>query len=70
MWYSIGMEVTKAPPDEISRPADIHIPSQPFLTALVHIFPHLYRHIKPRYDLAIFYKHIIVSIHYEHCLIQ
>lgn len=48
VWYTIGTEVTKPPPDEVTRGSDAYIPSQPFLTALVHIFPHLFQHIKSR----------------------
>lgn len=48
MWHTIGSEVTKPPPDEVTRGSDAYIPSQPFLTALVHIFPHLFLHIKHR----------------------
>ncbi|MCL4134297.1 UNVERIFIED_CONTAM: hypothetical protein GTU68_008830 [Idotea baltica] len=49
VWYSIGIEMTRPPPAEVTSGSDTYIPSQPFLTALVHIFPHLYYHIKPRF---------------------
>ncbi|XP_069945836.1 protein MON2 homolog isoform X3 [Cherax quadricarinatus] len=54
VWHTIGSEVTKPPPDEVTRGSDAYIPSQPFLTALVHIFPHLFQHIKPRFVVSDF----------------
>ncbi|XP_071551599.1 protein MON2 homolog isoform X2 [Panulirus ornatus] len=54
VWYTIGSEVTKPPPDEVTRGSDAYIPSQPFLTALVHIFPHLFQHIKSRFVVSDF----------------
>lgn len=54
VWHTIGSEVTRPPPDEVTRGSDAYIPSQPFLTALVHIFPHLYQHIKPRFVVSDF----------------
>ncbi|XP_066938872.1 protein MON2 homolog isoform X2 [Macrobrachium rosenbergii] len=54
VWHTIGTEVTKPPPDEVTRGSDAYIPSQPFLTALVHIFPHLFQHIKPRFVVSDF----------------
>ena len=41
--------MTKPPPAQVTRGADAFIPAQPFLTALVHIFPHLFHHIKTRF---------------------
>uniref|UniRef100_A0A0N7ZAU2 Protein MON2 homolog n=1 Tax=Scylla olivacea TaxID=85551 RepID=A0A0N7ZAU2_SCYOL len=54
VWHTIGSEVTKPPPDEVTRGSDAYIPSQPFLTALVHIFPHLFLHIKHRFVVSDF----------------
>ncbi|KAG7177207.1 MON2-like, partial [Homarus americanus] len=54
VWHTIGTEVTRPPPDEVTRGSDAYIPSQPFLTALVHIFPHLFQHIKPRFVVSDF----------------
>ncbi|XP_047499034.1 protein MON2 homolog isoform X3 [Penaeus chinensis] len=54
VWHTIGTEVTKPPPEEVTRGSDAYIPSQPFLTALVHIFPHLFQHIKPRFVVSDF----------------
>ncbi|XP_069760293.1 protein MON2 homolog isoform X3 [Narcine bancroftii] len=47
-WYKIGSESTKPPAtcDKI-----FFIPSQPFLTALVQIFPALYQHIKSGFSM-------------------
>ncbi|KAK4313902.1 hypothetical protein Pmani_014784 [Petrolisthes manimaculis] len=54
VWHTIGSEVTKPPPEDVTRGCDAYIPSQPFLTALVHIFPHLYQHIKHRFVVSDF----------------
>ena len=54
VWHSIGLEVTKPPPEGVTRGSDAYIPSQPFLTALVLIFPHLYQHIKTRFVVSDF----------------
>lgn len=47
-WYKIGSESTKPPAtcDKL-----FFIPSQPFLTALVQIFPALYQHIKSGFSM-------------------
>ena len=45
VWLSIGTTVT-IPPDATY---DVYVPSQPFLTALIQIFPALYAHIKTRF---------------------
>nr|XP_014346741.1 PREDICTED: protein MON2 homolog isoform X2 [Latimeria chalumnae] len=47
-WYRIGTESTKPP---ISCDKLTFIPSQPFLTALVQIFPALYQHIKTGFSM-------------------
>lgn len=44
-WLSIGTQAT-TPPKDVRL---THIPSQPFLTALVLIFPGLFNHIKTRF---------------------
>ncbi|XP_053575217.1 LOW QUALITY PROTEIN: protein MON2 homolog [Bombina bombina] len=47
-WYRIGTESTKPPAscDKLT-----FIPSQPFLTALIQIFPALYQHIKTAFSM-------------------
>ncbi|XP_074659312.1 protein MON2 homolog [Tubulanus polymorphus] len=50
VWLSIGGKVT-LPPDSKSS-TDIYVPSQPFLTALIQIFPPLFEHIKHRFVAA------------------
>ncbi|XP_072341125.1 protein MON2 homolog isoform X2 [Scyliorhinus torazame] len=47
-WYKIGSESTK-PPTTCDKL--FFIPSQPFLTALVQIFPALYQHIKTGFSM-------------------
>ncbi|XP_063303222.1 protein MON2 homolog isoform X5 [Pelobates fuscus] len=47
-WYQIGTESTK-PPATSDKLA--FIPSQPFLTALIQIFPALYHHIKTAFSM-------------------
>lgn len=47
VWLSIGTTAT-IPPETVNT-ADVYIPSQPFLTALIQIFPALYAHIKTRF---------------------
>nr|XP_015208768.1 PREDICTED: protein MON2 homolog isoform X3 [Lepisosteus oculatus] len=47
-WYRIGTESTR-PPTGSEKLA--FIPSQPFLTALVQIFPALYQHIKTGFSM-------------------
>ncbi|XP_048464034.1 protein MON2 homolog isoform X4 [Rhincodon typus] len=47
-WYKIGLESTK-PPTTCDKL--FFIPSQPFLTALVQIFPALYQHIKSGFSM-------------------
>ncbi|XP_015249416.1 PREDICTED: protein MON2 homolog isoform X3 [Cyprinodon variegatus] len=48
-WYRTGTESTRPP----SGPAEklAFIPSQPFLTALIQIFPALYQHIKANFSM-------------------
>ena len=48
VWHNIGITSTKPPS---SRTAN-SLPTQPFLTALVQIFPTLFEHIKPRFVAA------------------
>ncbi|XP_044797511.1 protein MON2 homolog isoform X3 [Bubalus kerabau] len=47
-WYRIGSESTKPP---ITLDKLTFIPSQPFLTALIQIFPALYQHIKTGFNM-------------------
>ncbi|XP_029470899.1 protein MON2 homolog isoform X3 [Rhinatrema bivittatum] len=47
-WYRIGTESTKPP---ITCDKLTFIPSQPFLTALVQIFPALYQHIRTGFSM-------------------
>uniref|UniRef100_A0A3Q0SF80 Protein MON2 homolog n=1 Tax=Amphilophus citrinellus TaxID=61819 RepID=A0A3Q0SF80_AMPCI len=48
-WYRMGTDSTRPP----SGPAEklSFIPSQPFLTALIQIFPALYQHIKANFSM-------------------
>lgn len=48
-WYRTGTECTRPPPPGADKPA--FIPSQPFLTALVQIFPALYQHVKSGFSM-------------------
>lgn len=43
VWLNIGMESSMPPPDDENEP---YVPSQAFLTALVHIFPAVFHHIR------------------------
>ncbi|XP_073756821.1 protein MON2 homolog isoform X7 [Callorhinus ursinus] len=47
-WYRIGSESTKPP---VTFDKLTFIPSQPFLTALIQIFPALYQHIKTGFNM-------------------
>ncbi|KAG9335215.1 hypothetical protein JZ751_005570 [Albula glossodonta] len=47
-WYRTGTECTR-PPAAGDKPA--FVPSQPFLTALVQIFPALYQHVKAGFSM-------------------
>ncbi|KAF7246553.1 hypothetical protein EYD10_07228, partial [Varanus komodoensis] len=47
-WFRIGSESTKPP---ITCDKMTFIPSQPFLTALIQIFPALYQHIKTGFSM-------------------
>ncbi|XP_043350042.1 protein MON2 homolog isoform X6 [Dermochelys coriacea] len=47
-WYRIGSESTKPP---ITCEKLTFIPSQPFLTALIQIFPALYQHIRTGFSM-------------------
>lgn len=48
-WYRTGTECTRPPPPGADKPS--FIPSQPFLTALVQIFPALYQHVKGGFSM-------------------
>uniref|UniRef100_A0A3P9HX81 Protein MON2 homolog n=1 Tax=Oryzias latipes TaxID=8090 RepID=A0A3P9HX81_ORYLA len=48
-WYRIGTESTKPPSGPTEKFS--FIPSQPFLTALIQIFPALYLHIKANFSM-------------------
>ncbi|XP_056273170.1 protein MON2 homolog isoform X4 [Pseudoliparis swirei] len=48
-WYRTGTDSTRAPSGPTERFS--FIPSQPFLTALVQIFPALYQHIKANFSM-------------------
>ena len=68
VWLSIGTAAT-TPPDTVDK-SQIYIPSQPFLTALIQIFPAVYAHIKPRFvavDLqklsVVFQRALSVPVH-------
>ncbi|XP_052894709.1 protein MON2 homolog isoform X2 [Anopheles moucheti] len=63
VWLNIGAESTKPPSlgdlsekgagvggSNSSGTEDLYIPSQAFLTALVHIFPALFQHIRARFN--------------------
>ena len=43
VWLNIGMESSMPPQDDDTEP---YVPSQAFLTALVHIFPAVFHHIR------------------------
>lgn len=47
VWCSIGSGVTEPPPAGVPT-TDVFVPSQPFLTALVNIFPGMFEHIRAR----------------------
>ncbi|XP_066601178.1 protein MON2 homolog isoform X2 [Prorops nasuta] len=46
VWLNIGMESTTPPEENDTEP---YIPSQAFLTALVHIFPAVFQHIRNKF---------------------
>ncbi|XP_046428999.1 protein MON2 homolog isoform X1 [Neodiprion fabricii] len=46
VWLSIGMESTTPPREGDTEP---YVPSQAFLTALVHIFPAVFQHIRNKF---------------------
>lgn len=52
-WYKIGSESTKPP---VTFDKLTFIPSQPFLTALIQIFPALYQHIKAGFNMDDLHK--------------
>lgn len=45
VWLSIGAEST-SPPRDLEIREELYIPSQPFLTALIQIFPAVFQHIR------------------------
>lgn len=48
-WYRTGTDSTRPPSDPTEKLS--FIPSQPFLTALIQIFPALYQHIKGNFSM-------------------
>ncbi len=54
VWLSIGTQAT-VPPENVNHNY-IYIPSQPFLSALIQIFPALYEHIKMRFVASDLHK--------------
>lgn len=46
VWLNIGTESTTPPQENETEP---YVPSQAFLTALVHIFPAVFQHIRKKY---------------------
>lgn len=46
VWLNIGMESTAPPVDNDAEP---YVPSQAFLTALMHIFPGVFQHIRSKF---------------------
>ncbi|XP_015915930.1 protein MON2 homolog isoform X2 [Parasteatoda tepidariorum] len=63
VWYNIGIESTKPPPDRLIDNAHakndysmLYVPAQQFLTALIQIFPSLFQHIKERFVASDFQK--------------
>ncbi|XP_028305076.1 protein MON2 homolog isoform X2 [Gouania willdenowi] len=48
-WYRTGTDSTRPPTGPIEKLS--FIPSQPFLTALIQIFPALYQHIKSNFSM-------------------
>lgn len=62
VWHNIGIESTRPPPDAFNKDSNkkelslLYVPSQPFLTALVQMFPALFQHIKLRFVAADFQK--------------
>jgi hypothetical protein len=50
VWVNIGTHATK-PPEKSDTPQGekVYVPSQHFLTALLHTFPALFEHIKTRF---------------------
>ncbi|XP_015608910.1 protein MON2 homolog isoform X3 [Cephus cinctus] len=57
VWLSIGMESTTPPQESETEP---YVPSQAFLTALVHIFPAVFQHIRNKFTAADLQKLCIV----------
>ncbi|KAK7789330.1 hypothetical protein R5R35_012807 [Gryllus longicercus] len=48
VWLSIGAEST-TPPGDMDIREELYIPSQPFLTALIQIFPAVFQHIRTKF---------------------
>lgn len=49
VWCTIGLNSTQAPSSDQDN-HDVFIPSQPFLTALIQVFPTLFQHTKSRFS--------------------
>jgi hypothetical protein len=49
VWLSIGADSTTPPSEIVDVRDELYIPSQPFLTALIQIFPAVFQHIRTRY---------------------
>lgn len=56
VWLNIGMESTTPPQEGETEP---YVPSQAFLTALVHIFPAVFQHIRNKYIYIYCIFHVI-----------
>uniref|UniRef100_A0A4W5R6D3 Protein MON2 homolog n=1 Tax=Hucho hucho TaxID=62062 RepID=A0A4W5R6D3_9TELE len=50
-WYRTGTDSTRPPSGRTGTDRPSFVPSQPFLTALVQIFPALYQHIKTGFSM-------------------
>ncbi|CAB1331533.1 unnamed protein product [Coregonus sp. 'balchen'] len=50
-WYRTGTDSTRPPSGGTGADRSFFIPSQPYLTALVQIFPALYQHIKTDFSM-------------------
>ena len=52
VWLSIGTAVTTPPSATAEASGQLYVPSQPFLTALIQIFPALYNQMRSRFVAA------------------
>ncbi|KAK7101826.1 protein MON2 homolog [Littorina saxatilis] len=53
VWVNIGTNATKPPDKSETAPGEkVYVPSQHFLTALMHTFPALFDHIKARFTTS------------------